>query len=269
MEARFERFAMYGWGVVAYNLLVIPHDPAIGSLIGLPHRLFLAIALLLVLGQLVWARRILPRRAAAWWAAHAAIFLILTAALVEAAPLLFQSIADINSVALPLWRSAHLKNSFLLLAALALVPWYASGAPAPRREPIRREGWLLFVGLLGTPLLGMTGGVTALGETQLLLTLRLIHPTFAVVIAFVLLLAAGVTAAQRPARATRELALLVAALVIGQLIVGLVDLLLGAPPAMQFVHLLVANALWIALVLLTAAALGLPRRELTPPSHRG
>lgn len=270
------------------NGVVIPREPAIETIIELTHRLTSGIALLLVVGQLVWARRILPVRSAAWWAAHAAMFLMLTEALVGAGLVLFQMVADNDSMARAWWLSAHLKNTFLLLAALALVPWYASGAPPLRREPIGREGWLLIVGLGGTLLLGMTGAVTALGDTlfpasslaeglaqdfspsaHLLLRLRIIHPTFAVAMAFVLVLAAGVTAARRPARATRDLALLVTALVVGQLVVGLVNLVLLAPIATQLVHLLVADALWIALVLLTAAALGLPKREPTPESRPG
>lgn len=312
MEARVARFAKYGWGVLAYNLavilwgayvrasgsgagcgdhwplcngVVIPREPAIATIIELTHRVTSGVALLLVVGQLIWARKLLERRTAAWWAAHAAMFLMLTEALVGAGLVLFQMVADNDSVARALWLSAHLKNTFFLITALALVPWYASGAPAPRREAIGREGWLLVVALAGTLLLGMTGAITALGDTlypatslaegvaqdfsptaHILIRLRFIHPTFAVVMAIALLLAAGVTAAQRPGRATRDLAILVAALVVGQLVVGLVNLLLLAPIRMQLLHLLVADALWISLVLLTAAALGLPRRATSSRS---
>ena len=39
------------------------------------------------------------------------------------------------------------------------------------------------------------------------------------------------------------------------------NLVLLAPTWMQLVHLLMADALWIALVLLTAATLAAPRRD--------
>jgi heme A synthase len=309
------RFARYGWGVLAYNLLVIlwgayvrasgsgagcgdhwplcngviiPREPAIETIIELTHRATSGIALLLVVVQLVWARRLLPVGHAARRAAHAAMVLMLTEALVGAGLVLFQMVADNDSIARAWWLAAHLLNTFLLLAAIALVPWYACGAPAPRNERLGREGWLLIAGLGGTLLLGMTGAITALGDTlfpssslaegfaqdfsptaHLLVRLRIIHPTFAVVMAFVLLLAAGVSAARRPARATKELAILVAALVIGQLVVGLVNLVSLAPIPLQLLHLLVADALWISLVLLTAATFGSAPRDLSALTPEG
>ncbi len=85
--------------------------------------------------------------------------------------------------------------------------------------------------------------------------LRVLHPTLAVIVVLVLLLAAGVSAKKRPSRVTARLATAVAALALTQLVAGLVNLLLLAPIAMQLLHLLLADALWIALVLLTATAL--------------
>ena len=192
--ANSDRFVRYGWGVLAYNLLVIlwgayvrasgsgagcgahwplcngvviPREPALATMIELTHRATSGIALLLVVGQLVWARRVLERGSAARIAAHAAMFLMLTEALVGAGLVLFQMVADNTSIARAWWLAAHLVNTFLLLAALVLVPWFASGAPAPffRRGAIGSEGWLLIAGLAGTLLLGMTGAVTALGDT--------------------------------------------------------------------------------------------------------
>jgi heme A synthase len=301
------RFARYGWGVLAFNLLVIlwgayvrasgsgagcgdhwplcngvviPREPAIETIIELTHRLTSGIALLLVVAQLVWARRLLPAGHPARTAAHAATFLMFTEALVGAGLVLFQMVADNDSLARAWWLAAHLLNTFLLLAAVTLVPWYACGAPAPRSDPPGREGWLLGAALGGTLLLGMTGAITALGDTlfpstslaagfaedfsptaHLLVRLRIVHPTFAVVMAFVLVLAAGVAATRRPARATKDLAILLTALVIGQLIVGVVNLVLLAPIPMQLLHLLVADSLWICLVLLTAATLGSTPRD--------
>jgi heme A synthase len=306
-ESAVRSFARYGWGVLAYNLLVIlwgayvrasgsgagcgdhwplcngvviPREPAIETIIELTHRVTSGIALLLVVTQLVWARRILPIGSAARRAAHAAMALMLTEALVGAGLVLFQMVADNDSLARAWWLAAHLLNTFLLLSALALVPWYACGAPAPRHEKFGREGWLLAAGLAGTLILGMTGAITALGDTlfpstslaeglaqdlsptsHLFVRLRIVHPTFAVVMAFVLLLGAGVAAVRRPARATRDLAKLLAALVVVQLLVGVVNLVLLAPIPMQLLHLLVADSLWICLVLLTAATAGSAPRD--------
>lgn len=301
------RLARYGWGVLAFNLLVIlwgayvrasgsgagcgahwplcngvviPRAPALETVIELTHRATSGLALLLVVAQLVWARRAVPARSATWWAAHAAMALMLTEALVGAGLVLFEMVAQNASLARAWWLAAHLLNTFGLLAALALVPWFAEGRPAPRWREASSERGLLLAALLGTLLLGMTGAVTALGDTlfparslaegfaqdvsptsHLLLRLRVLHPTLAVVVALVVLLTAAVAAGRRPSPDTRRFALAAGGLVLAQLAGGLVNLLLLAPTWMQLVHLLIADALWIALVLLATATLAAPRRD--------
>jgi len=317
------RFARYGWGVLAFNLLVIlwgayvrasgsgagcgahwplcngvviPREPALATMIELAHRATSGIALLLVVGQLVWARRTRPAGDAARLAAHFAMGLMLTEALVGAGLVLFEMVAQNQSIARAYWLAAHLLNTFGLVAALALVPWFASGFSAPRRETlahgIGQEGKLLVAALLGTLVLGMTGAITALGDTlfparslaegfaqdmsptaHLLLRLRVLHPSFAIAVVFLLLLASGVSAKRRPSALNTRLAIAVAALALGQLVAGLVNLLLLAPIPMQLLHLLLADALWIALVLLTANVLATvaaePAAVRSAPAPRG
>lgn len=305
--ASVARFTRYGWGVLAYNLAVIlwgayvrasgsgagcgahwplcngeiiPREPALATLIELTHRLTSGVALLLVVGLLVWARRLFPRggpNTAVRTAAHAAMALMLTEALIGAGLVLFEMVAENSSIARAYWLAAHLFNTFLLIGALALVPWFSGGAPAPRGNAagpaMGSERGLLVASLVGMLLLGMTGAVTALGDTLFpaaslaegfaadfsstahwLVRLRVIHPTLAVFVAVLVLLTAGVTAARHAAARTRRLAIAVSALVLAQLVVGLVNLLLLAPIPMQLLHLLTADLLWIALVLLAFSA---------------
>ena len=311
------RFARYGWAVLGYNLLVIlwgayvrasgsgagcgahwplcngeviPRAPALETIIELTHRATSGVALLLVVGQLAWARRIAPRRGPLWWAAHAAMALMLTKALVGAGLVLFEMVAENASLARAWWLAAHLLNTFGLLAMLGLVPWLASRAGATRStfgavlravwQAAGRERGLLLAALGGTLLLGMTGAITALGDTlfpsrslaegfaqdvsptaHLLVRLRVIHPTLAVAMAAVLLLTAGVCAARRPSIETRRFGLAVAALVLTQLLAGVVNLVLLAPTWMQLVHLLLADLLWLALVGLVATTLATAPRD--------
>lgn len=313
------RFARYGWAVLGYNLLVIlwgayvrasgsgagcgahwplcngeviPRAPGIETLIELTHRATSGVALLLVVAQVAWARRIAPRRGPLWWAAHAAMALMVTEALVGAGLVLFEMVADNASVARAWWLAAHLLNTFLLLAALGLVPWLAmrddasptaftvAGAMRATWRAAGRERGLLLAALAGTLLLGMTGAVTALGDTlfpsrslaeglaqdfsptaHLLVRLRVLHPTLAVAMAAVLLLTAGVCAARRPGPATRHAALAVAALVLTQLVAGVVNLVLLAPTWTQLLHLLLADLLWLALVRLAATTLSTAPRD--------
>jgi heme A synthase len=161
-----------------------------------------------------------------------------------------------------------------------LVPWLADGPAEPGFDMKGSEITLLVVSLLGTLFLGMSGAITALGDTlfpasslaeglaqdfsptaHFLLRLRIIHPTFAVLMACVLWLAAGVNAQRRGQPTVKRLAMVLATLVAVQLAAGLVNILLLAPIWMQLLHLLLADALWITLVLLAATAAMTPRKE--------
>lgn len=301
------RFARYGWAVLGYNLLVIlwgayvrasgsgagcgahwplcngvviPREAAIETLIELTHRATSGVALLLVVAQLVWARRITPRGSTTWLATHAAMVLMITEALVGAGLVLFEMVADNASLARAWWLAAHLLNTFLLIAALTLVPWFASGARAPRLDEPSGERGLLVASLLGMLAVGMSGAVTALGDTlfpatslaaglaqdldpasHLLVRLRVIHPTLAIVVGTLIALTAGVAMVRRPAPMTRHLGTVTIGLVVTQLVAGLVNLVLLAPTWMQLAHLLLADLLWIVLVLLAAATLAADRRD--------
>ena len=57
-------------------------------------------------------------------------------------------------------------------------------------------------------------------------------------------------------------------LVLAQWVAGLVNVALLAPVWMQLVHLLLADLTWVAIVLLSAAALAVPQRAETPVVER-
>ena len=81
------------------------------------------------------------------------------------------------------------------------------------------------------------------------------HPVLAV-IAAVLLGAASVHAVvHRQAPSVRRAGVALVVLVVVQLAVGLVNMWLLAPVPLQLVHLLLADLMWIALVVLSASAL--------------
>ena len=126
--------------------------------------------------------------------------------------------------------------------------------------------------------LGASGAIAALGDTlfparslahgfaqdfsegaHFLLRLRALHPLLAVLVGALIVASAALIARARPTTpgvlgAARLLGMLYAL----QLLVGLVNLVLLAPVAMQLVHLLLADLVWISLVRLGAFALGAP-----------
>ena len=301
------RFARYAWGVLAANLAVIllgayvratgsgagcgahwplcngemlPREPALQTLIEFSHRLSSGLALLLVAGLVVGAWRAYPRgHLVRRGAAFTAAFMISEAA-IGAGLVLLRYVADDTRVARGYWVAGHLINTFLLVAALALTAWWASGAPGPRWRDRRGLAAALLGAAAGVLLLGVSGAVTALGDTlfpvatlaegkaltfsesaHLFVRLRIYHPLLALAVGTGVTLAAALAVRSRPLPAVRRLAVAVVVLWIGQLLLGAGNVYLLAPVSIQLLHLLVSDLIWIALVLLTAAALADPRGE--------
>jgi heme A synthase len=249
------------------------------------HRATSGIALLLVVLLVLWVFRDRPKGHPARLAAAGSLVFILTEAAVGAALVLFRLVAENESVARALFMAGHLANTFLLLACLALsAHWCATDVPV-RREAVARHGWTLGAGAVGLVVVGKSGAVAALGDTlyparsvlgglaqdvsstaHVLVHLRVAHPVLA--LAGVLLVAFGasrVLQATNDARA-RRLAWTASALALVQLALGLMNLALLAPIWLQIVHLLAADLLWIAFVLLAVRALSLP---LPAPAPQG
>jgi heme A synthase len=256
---------------------VLPRSPGLDTVIEFAHRATSGIALLLVFLLALWVFRDRPKGHPARLAAAASVFFILTEAVVGAALVLFRLVAENESAARALFMAGHLANTFLLLACLTLTAhWCATDEPV-RREAFARFGWTLGLGAVGLVVVGKSGAVAALGDTlypaqsvlgglaqdvsstaHFLVQLRVAHPVLA--LAGVLLVALG---ASRVLQATgddraRRLAWTASGLALLQLAVGLLNVALLAPIWLQIVHLLAADALWIAFVLLAVRALSLP-----------
>jgi heme A synthase len=256
---------------------VLPRPHAIETVIEFTHRATSGVALLLVALLAVRVFRERPKGHPARRAATAAVVFILTEAAVGAGLVLLRLVADNESVARAVWMAGHLVNTFLLLAALTLsTHWTGSDAPL-RRDAVSRHGWAFGLGLLGILLVGTSGAVAALGDTlyparsllgglaqdlsptaHVLVQLRVAHPFLA--LAAVLVLATVCARALRSGDdpSVRRTAWAVAGLSLAQVGLGLLNIILLAPIWLQIGHLLLADALWIALVLLAARVLSRP-----------
>ncbi|MDH3729966.1 MAG: COX15/CtaA family protein, partial [Acidimicrobiia bacterium] len=95
-----------------------------------------------------------------------------------------------------------------------------------------------------------------------LVRLRVVHPILAIATAGYLIVVSRRLASNREGLRS-SLATLVGSIVGFQLIVGVINLALGAPVWMQVVHLIVTDALWVSLVVLTAAELAVERVRAT------
>ncbi len=249
---------------------IIPRAPELETLIEFTHRLTSGLAFLLVCWLTFRVFRSTERAHRARPAALAALFFMVTEALVGAGLVLFGLVGDDASLARAWVMAFHLVNTFLLLAALALTAWWLSRPAAPVIRPWLRPALIGLVMLSVLLLVGMSGAVAALGDTlfpavslahglaqdfhpesHFLIRLRIYHPALALLSVPVILLGLqqlGPTSS-RLARAWSRLAV---ALLAGQILIGLVNLWLLAPVALQMVHLLAADLLWTATVLAVA-----------------
>jgi cytochrome c oxidase assembly protein subunit 15 len=254
------------------NGVVVPRSPAVETVIEFVHRATSGIAILLVVALLLWAFRAFPRGHAVRAASVAALAFMIAEAAVGAGLVLFGWVARDTSAARGWVMAVHLVNTFLLLGSLALAA-FAAGRPAgldPRGRGA--AGGLLVASLAAMLVAGVTGAIAALGDTlfpevhfaeglrlegeaTLLLRLRLLHPLAAVAAGGLLLAAARAAARARPDPTVHALASVVSALVAVEILAGAVNVLLAAPVALQLAHLVLADGLWIALVLLAAASL--------------
>jgi heme A synthase len=96
-----------------------------------------------------------------------------------------------------------------------------------------------------------------------LVRLRTIHPMLAAVTGTAIVVAGGVLRTLRPSRAVRWLSHAAAALVVAQVAAGLLDVATLAAVWIQLMHLVLADAVWIAVVLTAAASLGVAARSAT------
>lgn len=253
---------------------VLPRARSIETVIEMTHRVTSGLVLFLIVGLTFWAFRVYQKKHIVRRAAAFSLLFILTEALVGAGLVLFELVADNASIARALFMSVHLVNTFLLMASLALTAWWASNEENASGFSLKGQGlwsWLCLAALVGAIVLGMSGAVAALGDTlfpanslteglrqdwsptaHLLIRLRLLHPTIAMaVVAYTTVIAAlaGIFLANRW---SRRFALLLIASLFVQFGLGLLNVILLAPIWLQLVHLLFANVVWVALVLLTA-----------------
>jgi heme A synthase len=258
------------------NGSVVPDAAHAKTLVEFAHRATSGVAFLLVVGLCVWAFRAFERGHAVRRAAAASGLFIVTESLIGAGLVLLRLVGENASVARAVYLSVHLVNTFLLVAALALTAWWAARGEAGRPRLFDFLRGRVGVALLGSLALGVSGAVAALGATlfsegggssvdvegmsaaaRLLFGLRnyMLHPALAVLVGGYLAYFALSTLKAGGGPWVRRWAWSVLALVAAQFAAGLLNAALLAPVWLQIVHLLLADLLWLALVLLSAAGL--------------
>jgi len=256
---------------------VVPHSPQVATIIEFTHRLMSGVALIGVAVLCWWAfhaftRGHIVRRVAAF-----SVGFLLLEALLGAGLVLFNYVEKDASIGRVVYLCAHLVNTQLLLATLALTAWYAADHSV---QELRRPGAVV-AALSFVLVVSITGVIAALGDTlfpssslaqgmqqdfsetaSFLVRLRGLHPLLAVACGvYILALMMGLMKPDQ-SPGVRKIARWAALLVFTQLCAGAVNIALLAPVWMQLIHLLLANLVWISLVLLRYQSVN--RAELLP-----
>jgi cytochrome c oxidase assembly protein subunit 15 len=264
------------------NGTVMQQSPTIQTLIELTHRLTAAFDLIFVVGLLAWTWRRTVSGHLARWAAAASVFFTLTEAVLGALLVKLGLTAQSRSPLRAPFLALHLSNTLLLVAALAMAAHFLGRRTGFRWRDIRISSPVgTTVGMIAVMIVGVTGSMAALGDTLFpatslgnslqqdfaehltgegtwLLRWRWTHPTVAI-LASIFLIWLLIRAARRGGPwDNRRLSALVVGLLAAQYVLGALDVWLLAPVWMQVVHLLGADALWTALVVLTARLTLLP-----------
>lgn len=254
---------------------VVPLAPRVQTVIEFAHRTTSGLILVLT-GVLLWAARAsyptghAARRAAGW----SMVFVLIEAA-VGAGIVLLRLVEDNASALRAGYIAAHLANTLVLVG---MYTWTVHAAidrtPAWMPDAARRRRPWYGVALLGMIVVAAAGAIVALGDTlfpvstlgqglaadrdpaaHFLIRLRMWHPLLAVTLTIYVLSvlwqsdAVDEAAVARPAR-------LAQGLILGQVALGVVNIVFLAPLWLQMLHLAVSNLLWVALVWIWLAARG-------------
>lgn len=272
------------------NGTVMQHAPAIETMIELAHRLTSGLTVIAMIGLLVWTWRATAKKHIARITVTAATVFMFNEALLGALIVVLGKVAKDQSASRGIYLSLHLANTLLLVAAITLTAHFLSRRDGYLRGAVKYSSiGLATVGLIGTLFVGVSGSIAALGDTLFpstslrsalqqdfsstaswLLRVRWLHPTLGFAAGAFLAWLIYRAVVRRGYWNNRPLATVVVSLLLLQYLLGLADVLLLAPTWMQIVHLLGADLLWIALVVLTARLCVQPKQvsyTLTALTH--
>lgn len=267
----------------ACNGEILHRPEQIETLIELSHRLTSALAGFFVLILLIWAfvavfkhNRNLIRS----MSIMTFIFILVEGGL-GAALVRFELVGDNASVARAVVIALHLMNTLILLGFATITAWAASQEERISFNSMSKNSWLMMIGMVGFILLSAIGAVTALGDTlfpaesliegirqdldptaNFLIQLRIWHPLFAIVVSVFLFYAGYQILSKKTKHSTGQIRRMVNAMfavITLQVVGGFVNVILLAPIWMQLVHLLLADILWMVIIVLTAEILAQPQ----------
>lgn len=256
---------------------VVPSAPELKTVIEFSHRITSALAGIVVIVLVTWAFLAWRKHRTAATSrilktAAGSLVLVILEGLLGAGLVLTGNTAETLTPERPLWMAAHLMNTLILLTFLTLTAWFASGGGKLWFPKNKRVLVVFVIMVFCFALIGVTGSIAALSNmifpsetlsqgilkdfsatSHLLLRLRPLHPIVSVISAVFLIFAAGWLRARSENNAlVVRWSNAVTVLVLVQVGFGAATLLMLGPIIMQLGHLLLADLIWISLVILSA-----------------
>ena len=251
---------------------VIPRAPSVQTMIEFTHRVTSGLTLPAALVLLFLAWRWFAARHPVRWASGAVVCFVIFEGLIGAGLVLLEHVADNRSNYRALSMAAHLISTFALMA-VAVLQWH--GARSVRTGPTLSKGdrWLYGIGVVALLLAGLSGAITALGDTlypvthpgqawqqsldganPLLVQLRVYHPLIATTVGgFLIWLSHQL---RHRYEHLNTICMWLTCLVGAQLLLGYLNVQLMAPIWLQLTHLLLAQVVWMTFIVLGAKGLG-------------
>jgi len=255
---------------------VVPSAPELKTVIEFSHRITSALDGFIVIGLLVWAflqwRKVRTDiSSSVLKMAAASFFFVLVEGALGAGLVLTGNTAETLTPARPFWMAAHLLNTLVLLTLLTITAWSATTGRRLKFAGNRANLKWIFTAAALMFVVGISGSVAALSSmifpsgtitegftrdfsqtSHMLLRLRPLHPILAVASAVFLVFWTGRAKRQFPdSKRTVKWANAVAILIVAQVAFGAMTLLTLGPILMQLGHLLLADLVWIAFVLIS------------------
>lgn len=260
---------------------VIPSAPELKTVIEFSHRITSMLDGFIVIGLLVWAtlrwksKRYGEKSSLVLKMAIGSMIFVIIEGLLGAGLVLTGNTAETLTAARPFWMAGHLITTLVLLMFLTLTAWFASGGKSFDFRVQPKVLLVLALAVAGIALVGLSGSVAALSSmlfpsatlteglakdfsatSNILLRLRISHPILSVGVGiYLIFVAAWLKAKAQESFRVGRWAKVLTTLVLIQFAAGALTLVTLAPIVMQIIHLVLADAVWISFVLLSASVL--------------
>jgi len=248
------------------NGQILPRSAGLETLVEFGHRVTSGLSLLLVFavtyfGLKRFSDKQHPGRKFVW----ASLIFILGEAAVGALLVLQRLVAGNDSLARAVVIAFHLVNTYFLLAAIAGVLWFSIFRQLKFWNLSAAHKLFFRVFAILLLFIGASGAIVALGDTlfpaqslahgfsqdfdsssHFLLRLRAVHPILATIVAIGFVVSIPIVFSEKNASPlSLRISRILSFVVVAQIALGVLNLVLLAPTAMQLLHLFFADVVWV------------------------